>query len=101
MTTPTHIANLNIQLIPIDTASNAYPVIDKAIALITGSGLPFRVGPFGTTVQGPYAALQSLVDQINSSLQQAGQAEWVLNLQWHIKACEDVLMDDKTNKFNQ
>jgi len=100
MTLPTKLVNLNIQLIPIDSAAAAYPVIDKAIALIQASHLPHVVGPFGTSIQGNYAALRQLVDDINATLQDAGQEEWVLNLQWHIKAFADVTMSEKTQKFN-
>lgn len=84
--TPPHNVNLNIQLVPIADAATAYPIIDEVIKLIEATGLPYRVGAFGTAVEGNYAGLQQLVNTINSHLYDQGVQEWVLNLQWHIKS---------------
>lgn len=95
MNLPPYPVNLNIQLIPMDTADNAYPLIDKVVALIAVKQMPYKVGPFGTSVEGKYAQLQQLVDEINSLMLAANHAEWVLNLQWHIKSGSAVSMEEK------
>ena len=95
MNLPVHHVNLNIQLIPIDHAANAYPVIDDVIALIASKGMKYTVGAFGTAVEGHYQALQQLVNDINALMMKMAVEEWVLNLQWHIKSGEAVSMDEK------
>ena len=53
--------NASIQLVPMDEPANAMPLIDEAIGLLRQSGLHTEVGPFGTSVEGPYEQVMQLV----------------------------------------
>jgi uncharacterized protein YqgV (UPF0045/DUF77 family) len=90
--------NASIQLIPIDAAENAMPQIDRAIQLIQDSGLNYEVGPFGTSVEGSYAQVMQLIASINSMMNDTSKAEWVLNIQFHIKPEAPVTLQEKISK---
>lgn len=90
--------NASIQLVPIQDADKAMGMIDEAIALIRSSGLAYEVGPFGTTVEGPYDAVMKLIHQINTWMAENSKAEWVLNIQLHIAPEKAVTMQQKTAK---
>lgn len=92
------IINASIQAIPINV-NDSYFIVDKAIAVIQASGLPFKVGPFSTSVEGTLKEVQTLIGKITEACQEYGANELLLNLQFHIKADKDVRMDDKTGKY--
>lgn len=93
-----HLINASLQLIPIDHASRAMPKIDKAIDIIKASGLASEVGPFGTTVEGPYYQVIALVNALNEMMLESSDTEWVLNIQMHIHPAGDITMQGKTAK---
>ncbi len=74
------IISAQIQFIPLHT-TNPMAKVDAAIALIQGSGLTHEVGPFGTSVEGPKATIQKL---INDLLSVTNCEEFLLNVQYHI-----------------
>lgn len=93
-----HLINASLQLIPIDHTSRAMPQIDKAIAIIKASGLPSEVGPFGTTVEGTYQQVTTLINALNEMMAQSSDTEWVLNVQMHIHPSANITMQGKTAK---
>jgi uncharacterized protein YqgV (UPF0045/DUF77 family) len=93
-----HLINASLQLIPIDHASRAMPQIDKAIDIIKASGLPSEVGPFGTTIEGTYQQVTTLINSLNEMMAQSSDTEWVLNVQMHIHPAADITMQGKTAK---
>jgi uncharacterized protein YqgV (UPF0045/DUF77 family) len=93
-----HLINASIQLIPIDAAEKAMPLIDNAISLIQQSGLLYEVGPFGTSVEGSYENILQLITSINSMMNKTGKMEWVLNVQFHIMPEAPVTMKQKISK---
>ena len=93
-----HLINASIQLIPIDAAENAMPLIDQAISLIQQCGLTYEVGPFGTSVEGSYDNILQLITSINTMMNKNGKVEWVLNVQFHIKPEASVTMQQKISK---
>ena len=92
------ITNASIQLVPIVQHRHPYEWVDEVIALIGKSGLPFTVGPFGTAVEGTYAGIRQLIDDINNYLHQHQCAEWLLNVQWQMRAAEDVTIEEKLQR---
>jgi uncharacterized protein YqgV (UPF0045/DUF77 family) len=92
----THITNASIQLIPIVQDRHPFEWVDEAIAVIEKSGLPYTVGPFGTSVEGPYQRVAQLIQEINQYLYSKNCAEWVLQVQWHMRSGGDVTVEEKT-----
>lgn len=49
-----------------------YAAVDAAIAVVAASGLPYRVGPMETTVEGEYDAVMAIIRQAQEAALQAG-----------------------------
>jgi len=47
-----HKINLALQIIPQVASERVYAVVDEAIAIIQASGVPYRVCPFETVMEG-------------------------------------------------
>ena len=92
------ITNASIQLVPIVQDRHPYEWIDEVIPIIQGSGLTYSVGPFGTSVEGTYPQISSLIDQINDYLYRQQCPEWLLNVQWQIRGSGNVTMEEKVKK---
>ncbi|MFY0592396.1 thiamine-binding protein [Roseivirga sp.] len=93
-----HQINLGIQVVPIATADQGYPIIDKCISLIQKSGIPYTVTPFETVLEGNYQDIMSLVNDIYEKANTLSP-ETVINIRIHSKQNEDVVAKDKTEKF--
>ncbi len=93
--------NLAIQFLPLRYPKDkAYKIVDAAIAVVQNSGLKFVVGPFETTVEGPYEAVFSLLDTMQEAAQKAGADELLINMKLHRSFVEDMHITDKTGKYN-
>lgn len=90
--------NLGIQVVPILAAESGYPVIDACIALIQESGIKHQVTPFETVLEGPYDTIMELVDRIYKKADSLSP-EIVINIRIHSKQGQDVIAQDKTDKF--
>jgi uncharacterized protein YqgV (UPF0045/DUF77 family) len=95
-----HIINASIQILPVVQDRHPYLWVDEAIAIIQQSGIKYEVGPFATVLEGTYAEVMNLINNINEYLQQQGCAEWIMGLQIQIRANADITGDEKTAKFN-
>lgn len=49
-----------------------YAAVDAAIAIVAASGLPYRVGPMETTIEGEYDAIMAVIKQAQEAVLQAG-----------------------------
>jgi uncharacterized protein YqgV (UPF0045/DUF77 family) len=49
-------------------------------------------------VQGKYSDIRKLVDDINETLFQRKCTEWLLNVQWQIRAAADVTIGEKVGE---
>ena len=66
-------ALVNIQIIPqTPPGADMIPYVDRAIAVIKDSGLPYRVGPLGTTLEGDLQACLEVIATMNQELHQQG-----------------------------
>lgn len=65
---------LAIQCLPqgVEGKQNVYHAVDRAIAAIEASGLPFTVGPFETVVEGPLDRLFALAEAAHRAVLEAG-----------------------------
>ena len=53
--------NLSLQIVPMTKDQKVYPIVDKVIQLIHDTGLPYRVGPMETTIEGELEQLLPIV----------------------------------------
>ncbi|SFJ17412.1 thiamine-binding protein [Thermoflavimicrobium dichotomicum] len=64
---------LSIQIIPrTPNGESVIPYVDRAIEIIDQSGVPYRVGPLETTMEGELEELLAIVKQINDEMVKMG-----------------------------
>ncbi|MDE4083554.1 thiamine-binding protein [Planococcus maritimus] len=68
-------ALLSIQIIPkTKNGEDVIPYVDKAIAVIEKSGVPYQVNPLETTMEGDLAHLFSIVEEMNEAMIEVGSS---------------------------
>ena len=66
-------ALLSIQIIPrVRPGEDVIPYVDEAIAIIKASGVPYRVGPLETTMEGDLDELLYIVKRMNAAMVDRG-----------------------------
>ena len=66
-------ALLSIQMIPkTNNGESVIPYVDQAIAIIKESGLPYRVAPMETTMEGDLAELLQIVQRMHEAMIEVG-----------------------------
>lgn len=61
---------IDLAIFPLDKGASVSRYVARAAALIKGSGLPFAIGPMGTSIEGEWTAVMAVVSQCMASLQQ-------------------------------
>lgn len=62
-------ALVSIQILPrTKGGEDVIPYVDKAIAIIAASGVPYRVGPLETTMEGDLAELLDIVRRMHEAM---------------------------------
>ncbi len=92
--------NASIQILPIVQDKHPYEWVDEAISIIQQSNVKFEVGAFATILEGSYADVMKVINDINEYLLQKGCAEWISNIQIQIRSNSNITGDEKTAKFN-
>lgn len=101
MSSKNRTVNLAIQFLPLRYPKDkAYEIVDAAIAVVQKSGLRYVVGPFETTVEGPYDAVFALLDNMQEAARNAGTDELLINMKLHRSFNDDLHITDKTGKYN-
>lgn len=95
-----YIINASIQIVPIVRDKHPYEWVDEAIAIIQQSGIKYEVGPFATVLEGTYAEVMKVIDDVNEYLYQRGCEEWISNLQIQIRSKTDITAEEKTAKHH-
>ena len=96
----TYIISASLQLVPIVAGDkHPYQWIDEVIDLIKVSGVKYSVDPFSTSIESDYKSVTKLIDTINSFLVDQKCSEWVLQVQFQIRACQDMTSDEKVSKY--
>src|SRR5688572_9561324 len=75
--------NAAIQLLPLKGKEDKIALIDKAINLIQDSGLPYKVCPFETVVEGPPDVVYALIRSIQETTLGSGCDELLINIKVH------------------
>ena len=92
--------NVAIQVLPRSAKMGTYELVDKAIEVIQKSGLKYRVCPFETVVEGYYDEIMTLLKEIHEVIYANGAEEMITNIKIQTRYNEDVLIDDKMNKYD-
>ena len=91
--------NVAIQVLPRSAKVGTYDLVDKAIEVIQNSGLKYRVCPFETVVEGYYDEVMTLLKQVHEAVYAHGAEEMITNIKIQTRYNEDVLIEDKMNKY--
>jgi uncharacterized protein YqgV (UPF0045/DUF77 family) len=94
------LVNATIQVVPLTHIEAAFPVIDKAIALIQQSGVKYSVGAFETTLEGEYKEVQELLRQVEDFCYRQKELQFLIYSKLHVCGGRDISADEKTAKFN-
>ena len=94
-----YIVNASLQILPIVRDKHPYEWVDEAIAIIQQSAIKYEVGAFTTTLEGSYAEVMKVINDVNEYLLQKGCAEWISNIQIQIRNNSDITGEEKTAKF--
>lgn len=91
--------NASIQIVPIVMDKHPYEWVDEAIAIIQQSGIPYEVGPFATVVEGTYAEVMKVINDVNEYLFTKACNEWITNVQIQVRSKGSITSLEKTQKF--
>ncbi|NMA91882.1 MAG: thiamine-binding protein [Firmicutes bacterium] len=71
--------NLSLQIVPMVPVEDLYPLVNRVIDLIKGSGVKYTVGPMETTMEGKLEDLLQIVADAQQVCTEAG-AERILSM---------------------
>ena len=94
----TKTVNIALQILPTSSDIHPYTLVDKAIEIIAGSGLKFRVTPFETVMEGSYDEIMEVVKHAQQACYDAG-AESLMTYIKIQSSREDVMIEDKMEKY--
>lgn len=88
--------NVSVQVLPL--SEDVYRVVDKAIAVIAGSGVKYEVCPMETVMEGPLDRLLDVAKAAHLACFEAG-AERVVTFIKIGDAIEGTTIDEKMAKY--
>ena len=96
-------ASIAIQVLPQFSAgqedAEIVRVVDAVIAHIASTGLNYEVGPFETTVEGPYDDLMNIVRRANEICIEEGADQVACYVKiWYAPKHDILTIDEKINK---
>ena len=94
-------ALLSIQVLPTPPQGeeSALPYTEQAIDVIARSGLPYRVHPLETTIEGEPQELLSLVQEIQQHMTEIGCPQVMLQIKLFYKQA-GITMSELTQKYD-
>lgn len=96
-----HKINLALQILPSVPNDQVYAVVDQAINVIQASGLPYKVCPFETVIEGTYEETMEVVRKAQEVCFSAGASQLLVYIKMQIKKDEDVRIEDKIGKYSK
>ncbi len=91
--------NASLQILPVVQDRHPYEWVDEAIAVIQQSGIKYEVGPFATVIEGSYAEVMKVINDVNEWLYSQHCNEWICNAQIQLRSGGNITGDEKTGKF--
>lgn len=92
--------NLALQVLPQSDSVHPYAIVDKAIEVISKSGLKYKVCPFETVIEGTWAQLMKLVEEVHDVCYQNGTVKMMTYIKIQTQHNTDVTIDDKMEKYS-
>lgn len=93
-------ALLSIQIIPRTSGGESViPYVDRAIDVIKASGLPYKVGPLETTIEGSLDRLLQLVKTMNEAMAEAGCPSVISQIKIYYNPAEGASMARLLEKY--
>jgi len=93
-------ALLSIQILPhTPGGESVIPYVDRAIDVIKASGLPYRVGPLETTIEGGLDRLLALVKAMNDAMIEAGCPSVISQVKIYFNPTEGASMARLLEKY--
>ncbi|MDP2643440.1 MAG: MTH1187 family thiamine-binding protein [Desulfobacterales bacterium] len=62
-------AIIHFTIIPLDKGESLSPYVARVVHIVKNSGLPYRIGPMGTDIEGDYAETMTVVTRCFEELQ--------------------------------
>ena len=90
--------NLSLQVLPVVSDSEIYPVVDKVIEYIKSTGVKYEVGPMETTMEGDLDFLLEVVKKAQDICVQEGAERVVSIIKIDYKP-EGVTINEKVHKY--
>ncbi|ABY93151.1 MAG: hypothetical protein XD65_0099 [Caldanaerobacter subterraneus] len=92
------IVNLSLQVLPVVSEENIYPIVDKVIEYIKSTGVKYVVGPMETTMEGDLDALLEIVKKAQEICIKEGTNRVISIVKIDYKP-EGVTIDEKIKKY--
>jgi len=93
-------ALLSIQIIPkINPGEEVIPYVDEAISIIKPSGVPYRVGPLETTMEGELDQLLDIVKQMSAAMIERGSPSVMSQIKLVVDAKANASMSRLLQKY--
>ena len=93
--------NMAVQILPWATGIHPYKIVDEAISVIKKSGVKHLVCPFETVMEGDYATLMQVVEDIHTACYKAGAEQLVCNIKIQTNALGEVTIEDKMELYSE
>lgn len=91
--------NLALQVLPQAEGKNSYELVDCAIEEIEASGLPYKVCPFETVIEGEFDEIMDLVKRVHLVLEKNGTEKLMTYIKIQTVFQADVTIADKMAKY--
>jgi Uncharacterized conserved protein len=93
-------ALLSIQIIPkVNPGEEVIPYVDEAISIIKASGVPYRVGPMETTMEGDLDQLLDIVKQMSAAMIERGSPSVLSQIKLSVDAKANASMARLLQKY--
>ncbi len=92
---------VSIQIIPqTPDGEDIIPYVDRAIQIIEQSGIPYRVGPLETTMEGELPRLLKIIEHVNEEMVRMG-ATCTLSQVKILHQPEGISISELTQKYDE
>ncbi|HUX85049.1 MAG TPA: thiamine-binding protein [Chitinophagaceae bacterium] len=93
------LVNIALQILPSAPGKNSYDLVDRAIEVIRDSGVPYRVCPFETVMEGRYEDLMEIAEKAQEACFSQGAEEMLVFIKIQRRKGRDVTIGDKMEKY--
>lgn len=91
--------NLALQVLPQSNTKHPYAIVDKAIEIISQSGLPYKVCPFETVLEGTWDEVMRVVREVHEVCYKNETTQMMTYIKIQTRKDEDVSIADKMEKY--